>query len=63
MCCLAFATAELGAGEAGAGAEELEEGLPGVAPVAAKLEALAVDRGGEPATANPWRWRRNPILI
>lgn len=40
-----FAAAELGAGEAGAGAEEVEEGGARVDAVAvAELEALAVDR-------------------
>jgi hypothetical protein len=40
----AFAAAELGAGEAGAGAEELEEGGAGVHVPLTELHALAVDR-------------------
>ena len=40
----AFAAAELGAGEAGAGAEEVEEGGARIVVAVAELEALAVDR-------------------
>jgi len=40
----AFAAAELGPGEAGAGAEELEEGGAGVHVPLAELHPLAVHR-------------------
>jgi hypothetical protein len=57
----AFAAAELGSGEAGAGAEEVEEGGARVVAVA-ELEALAVDREHHRHRAEGMRCEyRNPV--